>query len=137
MRLIPRLAMVLVRPPAPGSVGDAPLAAGAGEPEPRMPAAAVAAPPLASASTLGASPALLTPLIGVPCVSAPSAPPSAPALPDPPGLLEPPRLRPALRLRSPNLASGNTGASTRQLQRMLGVSSPSQQGPAPASSLAA
>ena len=58
---------------------------------------------------------------------------SGPAPPAPPA--PPPRSRAEPRSRSPNLASGNVGRSTRQVQRMLGVSSPSQHGPVPVSSV--
>src|SRR4051812_30288973 len=58
------------------------------------------------------------------------APGSACGAPDPaPGGPTPSELREALRSSSPNFASGNCGFSIFQVHFMLGVVSPSQQGP--------
>ncbi len=91
---------------------------------------------LASARVLAMSLMLLAVPSGEGPPEAPASMPSAPSGPPlpPAGLPAPARSRPEPRLRSPNLASGNVGRSARQVQRMLGVSSVSQQGPVPISS---
>jgi hypothetical protein len=133
--------------PAPGWVwsgepkrlGAEPEGAGMGVPAGPPPGTRDAALELASASSLATSlMPLALPSGEAPPASPPESMPSAPRGPElPPPVGPPPPLKssPEARSSEPSLDSGKVGRSARQVQRMLGTSSLSQQAPPPVSSV--